>query len=186
MVLNVIKGPYPSLTQVDKDALLSTDETVAVERGSLLKIDASGNWRVCQDTDAGDSTHPGAFAFFAFMPDTDLTAQMAGGYPVNGNQPPKLAGLAVSPTNEIETDMYNTTNGTPALGDFLTHGVDGKLTVHTDGCTALARVTKAPATRWVNNAVAVSGWRLGNNVSVIRGLTMYLPCVPGTDTPAIA
>ena len=175
MVLNVIKGPYPSLTQVDKDALLDSGETVAVERGSLLKINGSGNWNVCQAIDAGDATHPGAFVFFAFMPDTDLTAQMAGGYPINGNQPPKLAGLAVSPTNEIETDMFS---GSPSIGDFMTCGANGVLVAHANGNTALLRVTKAATTRWVNNAVAVSGWRLGNSVSVIRGLTMYIPCMP--------
>lgn len=175
MVLNVKKGAYPSLTQMDKEALLSAQEVIAVERGSLLYLEAaSGEWRVATATERGDTTHPGQFCYFAFQSDSDLTAQMAGGVPVSANQQPKIAGIACSPTIEIETDMFN---GNPALGNFMAAGANGRLAVHADGQTALLKVTRAPYVRWINNAVAVTGWRTGNNVSVVRGVTMYVPCM---------
>ena len=175
MVLNVKKGAYPSLTQIDKEALLSADESIAVERGSLLYLDDDGEWRVAGATQAGDSTHPGAFCYFAFQADSDLTAQMAGGVPVSANQRPKIAAISGSPTIEIETDMLT---GSPDLGDFMMAGANGKLVVHETGKTALLKVTRAPYVRWINNAVAVTGWRTGNNVTCVRGVTMYVPCMP--------
>jgi hypothetical protein len=174
MVLNVKKGAYPSLIQIDKEALLSADETVAVERGSLLYLNGSGEWRVAGAAQAGDTTHPGTFCYFAFQSDSDLTAQMAGGVPVSANQRPKIAGIACSPTIEVETDMFT---GSPALNQFMAAGANGRLVVHADGNTALLRVTRAPYVRWINNAVAVTGWRTGNNLTVVRGVTMYVPCM---------
>lgn len=176
MVLNVKKGAYPSLIQIDKEALLSASETHSVERGSLLYLEASsGEWRVAGAAQAGDTTHPGQFCYFAFQSDSDLTAQMAGGVPVSANQRPKLAGIACSPTIEIETDMFVGT--APTLGQFMAAADFGKLAVHADGQTALLKVTRAPYVRWINNAVAVTGWRTGNNVTVVRGVTMYVPCM---------
>ena len=175
MVLNVKKGAYPSLIQIDKEALLSADESGSTERGSLLYLNDSGEWRVAGATQAGDATHPGAFCYFSFQADSDLTAQMAGGVPVSANQRPKLAGIACSPSIEIETDMYT---GSPLLNSFMAAGANGKLVVHVTGNTALLKVTRAPYVRWINNAVAVTGWRTGNNVTVVRGLTMYVPCMP--------
>ena len=175
MVLNVKKGAYPSLVQIDKEALLSAHETGTVERGQLLYLNGDGEWQVASATQAGDATHPGTFCYLAFQADSDLTAQMAGGVPVSANQHPKIAGLAVSPTIEIETDMFT---GSPALGNFMAAGANGRLVVHTSGATALLKVTRAPYVRWINNAVAVTGWRTGNNVAVVRGVTMYVPCMP--------
>ena len=97
--------------------------------------------------------------------------------PVGGTVRAKIAALAVSPTILIETDMYN---ATPLLGDFLAAGAGGKFAAHIDGQTAIGRVTKAPYMRWVNNAPAVVGWRTGNNVTAIRVLTMYVPCMRNT------
>lgn len=174
MLLNVKKGPYPSLTQMDKELLLSADETGEVERGICLYQDSDDEWRIAGETQAGDATTPGEVIYFALQPEGDLTAQMAGGAPGTDGLQPKIAALACTPTIEIETDMFD---GTPSSGDNLSVGADGKLVEHSDGETVIARVTKAPYTRWVNNAEAVSGWRTGNNVTAIRALTMYAPSV---------
>jgi hypothetical protein len=174
MVLNVIKGAYPSLIQISKDLPLSADETITVERGSLLYETADNEWRVASGaTAAGNATTPGAFVYFALQAEDDLTAGMAGGVPTTGGDP-KLSGLACSPTIEVETDMFDS-GETYAVGSYCKVGTNGKLAPHTNHATAVLQVTKAAYVRWVNNAPAVAGWRTGNNVTVIRGRTMYIP-----------
>ena len=174
MVLNVIKGLVPSLGQISKDLPLSASETITVERGSLLYEDANNEWRVASGAgNRGSATTPGAFVYFALQPEDDLTASMAGGVPTTGDEP-KLSGIACSPTIEIETDMYDSTE-TYAVGSYCMVGTNGNLAPHTNHATAILQVTRSAYTRWVNNAPAVTGWRTGNNATVIRGRTMYIP-----------
>jgi hypothetical protein len=174
MLLNVKKGPYPSLIQMDKELLLSADETGTVERGTALYQDSNDEWKIAGAAQAGGETTPGALVYFALQSQDDLTAQMAGGVPVSSDVQPKIAALSCTPTIEIETDMFT---GTLTSGQDLSIGADGKLVAHTAHATVIARVTKAAYTRWVNNASAVAGWRTGNNVSAIRAITMYAPQV---------
>jgi len=174
MVLNVLKGAYPTLQQIDKTLPKSADETGDIERGSLLYENADNEWRIAGVAQAGTAnTIPGPFLFLALMPDTDLVAGMAGDVPTSGNEP-VLTGLAISPSVEIETDMYDS-GGSYTVGQFLKVGANGNFVAQTDGFTAIGIVTKTPYTRWVNNAPAVTGWRTGNNVSVIALRTMYVP-----------
>ena len=173
MVLNVIKGPYPSLIQISKDLPLSDAETIAIERGTLLYETSDNEWRVATASQAGTATAPGAFVYFSLMADTDLVAGMAGGVPTTGGSP-KLSALACQPTQEIETDMIDTAQNY-TVGSFCAAGANGKLVPHTNHATALLQVTKGKYVRWVNNAPAVVGWRTGNNVTVVRGRTMYIP-----------
>ena len=178
MLLNVIKGPYPSLSQMDTEKMKSALEAGTIERGSLLYVNGSDEWQIAGVAQAGTGAGAGAFIWIALQPDSDLVAVMAGTgpvAPVGSTVRPKIAALAVSPTIHIETDMYLLT---PKLGEFLKVGAGGKFTKHSNGATAIGRVTRAPYMRWVNNAPAVVGWRTGNNVTAIRCLTMYVPCMP--------
>lgn len=185
MVFNVIKGNYPTLAQVDKALLKSADEDVAIERGMLLTENTDNEWVVAGGAEdslkAGSDAQAGAFVYFALQGEDDLTAGMAGdiGAGADSDGEPKINGLACSPTNEIETDMYAFT-GDPDVGDFLavSAAAPGKLTELTTGQTAVAQLTRGEYTRWVNNAVAVAGYRTGNNVDVIRARTMYIPACP--------
>jgi hypothetical protein len=177
MLLNVKKGPYPSLQQMDKELLLSASETGTVERGICLYQDTSDEWRIAGATQAGTTTVPGALVYFALQGEDDLTAQMAGGVPVSSTVQPKIAAISCTPTIEIETDMFT---GTLTSGQDLAVGANGKLVAHSGaaaGATIIARVTRVAYTRWVNNAAAVAGWRTGNNVTAIRAITMYAPQV---------
>lgn len=178
MFLNVLKGAYPGLNQVDKTLPMKPGESI--ERGSLMKINASSQWELATDSDAGAVDTPGAYLYVALMAGDDLVAGMAGNVgsgvfsAATGN--PQLTGLALSPSMQIETDMFtDDSNDTFAVGDFCAVGADGKFVKHADDKTAIARVDAVPAARWVNNAVAVTGWRTGANVSVITLTTMYIP-----------
>lgn len=174
MVLNILKGAVPSLIQISKSLPLSADETISVERGSLLYETADNEWRVASGAaHAGNATTPGVFVYFALQPDDDLVAGMAGGTPTTGGSP-KLSAVACSPTIEIETDMFDAEE-TYAVGSFCKVGTNGTLSPHTSAATAILQVTKSPYVRWVNNAPAVVGWRTGNNVTVLQGRTMYIP-----------
>jgi len=182
-LLNVIKGAYPSLQQIDKTLPADTTNGVSIVRGSLMR-ESSSKWVIgaADATCQGTSTTPGAYMYIALMDYADLVAGMAGGVGqgVSGGLDhlgaaatgPRLTGLAISMPMEIETDQYN---GSPTVGQFLMCGANGKFTVLTDGLTALGQVTQGVTTRWANDAIAVTGWRTGNKVNVIRIRTMYIP-----------
>jgi hypothetical protein len=178
MFFNVIKGSYPSLQQIDKALPIDVGASGLVERGACL-YESSGTWKLATATEAGSDTVNGAFIWFALQPDSDLSARMAG-TPVQGS--PGLGvinAIACSPTIEFETDMYYTA-GSLTAGQFLQVGVNGSavpgyLVAHTGNATAVAQVTVAPTARWVNNAVAVVGFRTGATKTVVRCISMYLP-----------
>lgn len=188
-LLNIIKGAYPSLQQIDKTMPADTTNGVNIVRGSLMYI-ASGKFVIgaadatCQGV--ADTT-PGAYMYIALMDYGDLVAGMAGGVGQGvkggldhlGAAPsgPALTGLAISMPMEIETDQFDVLNPqwNPAVGEFVMCGPNGKFIKHTDGLTALGQVTQATTTRWANDAIAVTGWRTGNKVNVIRIRTMYIP-----------
>jgi len=183
MFFNVIKGNYPSLQQIDKALPIDAGETGTIERGSCLYQTSTSTWKLA--TAAADETGPGAagkngaFVWFALQPDTDLSARMAG-TPVHGS--PGLGvinAIACSPTIEFETDMFYTA-GTFTVGQFLQVGANGAgalgyLVAHGANGTAVAQVTVAATSRWVNNAVAVVGFRTGATKSVVRCVSMYVP-----------
>jgi len=176
-LLNIIKGAYPSLQQIDRTLPVHAD-AVGIVRGSCIYEDA-GTFKLAQAANAGsvagDVITPGAYVYFCLMDQTDLVAGMAGtiGQGVGGGVA-KVTGLACSMPMEVETDQYD---GTPAVGEFLTLADDGKLATITaaTGNTAYGQVTLGVTTRWANDAVAVTGWRTGNKVNVIRFRAMYVP-----------
>jgi len=184
-LFNVIKGAYPGLQQIDKTLPVASTES-GIVRGSAVK-EVAGEFVLTLASDAGSGaggvTTPGAYVYFALMSQLDLTAGMAGtiGQGVSGGQA-TITGLACSMPMECETDQFV---GSPALGAYLTlagtaanaDGNGGKLVTYTaaNGETVYGQVTKASTVRWANDAVAVSGWRTGNKVTVIRFRAMYIP-----------
>lgn len=176
MFLNVLKGSYPGLQQVCRTLPMVAGQT-GIERGSLLKATTAG-WEKATSADKGSGTTPGAFVYICLMPQNDLVAGMAGNVgqgiaPASGKQP-VLTALAIQPTQQIETDMYVAADNL-AVGDWCTVGDGGKFGKAADNDTAIARVDVAPTSRWVNNAIAVTGWRTGGPLTVITLTTMYIP-----------
>lgn len=174
-LLNVLKGAYPSLQQIDKSLLVATGET-GIVRGSLIYVDGATNtFKLAGTSQQGSDTTPGDFIYIALMDQSDLVAGMAGtvGQGIGGGVA-KITGLACSMPMEIETDQYDQTLS-PTVGQFLMVGASGKFVLHTDGKTCIGQVTHGVVTRWANDAIAVTGWRLGNKVNTICLRTMYLP-----------
>lgn len=167
---NVLKGAYPSLQQVDKVLNVASGET-GIVRGSLI-YQYGTTWKLATSTQQTDST---AYIYFALMSQTDLTAGMAGGVGQGvGGGTARVNGLAVGMPFEFETDQFDTTQSY-SVGALLTVGDGGILTPHSTGKNVVAQVTKAVTTRWVNSAIAVTGWRLGANVAVLTARTLWLP-----------
>jgi hypothetical protein len=176
---NPIKGAYPSLQQISKSLPVHADAT-GIVRGSLV-YESSGTWKLAG---AAQATNPAAYIHFALKSQLDLTAGMAGtigqGSGMHWNGTTMVRGTAVVPAlsvgmpMEVETDMFDT-GETYASEDLLTVGANGKLTLHTAGDNIVGQVTKGVSTRWVNDAVAVTGWRTGANVSVLVFRTLWVP-----------
>jgi len=167
---NVLKGAYPSLQQIDKTLDVASGQT-GIVRGSLIYQDGT-EFKLATATQDDDPT---AYIYFCLMSQDDLVAGMAGGIGQGvrfGNA--KVTGLAAGMPFEFETDQYNTA-GTYAVGDLLKPGASGKLTSHATGDNCVAQVTKLVASRWVNDAVAVTGYRTGANVSVLTARTLWIP-----------
>lgn len=167
---NVLKGAYPSLQQIDKVLNVAVGET-GIVRGSLIYQDGS-EWKLAGDSQQDD---PAAYIHFALMSQTDLTAGMAGGVGQGvGGGTARVNGLAVGMPFEFETDQFDTA-AQYTVGQLLTVADGGILAAHSTGLNVVAQVTKAVTTRWVNSAIAVTGWRLGANVAVLTARTLWLP-----------
>lgn len=175
MLLN-IKNNYPSLSQMDKAAVVADGVDLSkIERGTLLKLNADSKWEIAGAADAGNATTPGANVWISLKNGDDLTSAMAGGTPTMGDVTPKISAISIVPTVEVETDMFD---GDLAVDDLVSVGADGKFVAHENGETVIGRVTAAPYTRNCNACVAVSGFRTGvPAVTVVKVLTMYNPSV---------
>lgn len=164
---NVIKGAYPSLSQLDK-ALPVTGTSGAlassIVRGSTLRIVSGTSFQITADDAAshGAAGTPGPIIYWA------LQDYNAGDVAMSG----VLNALPCGFPMEVETDQYDA--GVTTVGQYLMAGA-GKVKLHTTGCTAIGLVTKAPTYRWVNDAIRVAGQSTGNRASVICFWTMYQP-----------
>lgn len=165
---NVVKGAYPAIDMVTLDKPIQDSAAGRlIVRGSTMVLIA-GSWRVTtESTDRATKTP----TYFALQPATDLAAQMAGTITL-----PKITGIPCNYPMEVETDQYDTA-GTYAVGTMLMPGDTGLVTDRDAGSayTAIGIVTAIPFRRWINDAVAVAGYRTGNNASVIRFMTCFLP-----------
>ncbi len=163
---NVVKGAYPAIDMVTLDRPIEDSAAGRlVVRGSVMVL-TSNTFRVTTESTDKATTVP---AYFALQPATDMNAAMAGTI-----SRPKITGIPCNYPMEVETDQYDTA-GTYAIGTMLMTGDTGTVTNRDSGQTAIGIVTAIPFRRWVNDAVAVAGYRTGNNVSVIRFMTCFLP-----------
>jgi hypothetical protein len=164
---NVLKGAYPSLTQLDK-TLKVNDAVTNLVRGNTVRVDTSDNtWVKTADDVAskGAAGTPGPIVYFALQDQDQTDVSMAGG----------LTALSCTMPMEVETDQYN---GTPSVGTLLVGGLDGKVQAHADGETAIGVVTKAEYRRWINDR-DVGGTSIGAYGNVIAFMTMYSPDIDG-------
>jgi len=164
-----LKGAYPSLMQIDKTLDVAVGQS-GIVRGSLIYQDGT-TFKLATAAIKADASK---YVFFALQGQDDLVAGMAGtiGQGFAGGTA-RITGLAVGMPFEFETDQF--ASGVYAIGDLLTTGNNGKLAAHTAGDNVVAQVTKTAFVRWVNDAVAVTGFRTGANVAVLSGRTMWIP-----------
>lgn len=167
---NVLKGAYPSLQQIDKTHDVAPGQS-GIVRGSLIYEDGT-TFKLATAAIKQDASK---YVFFALQGQDDLVAGMAGsvGQGVGGGTS-RVTGLAIGMPFEFQTDQFKG-DETYNVGDLLTTGNNGKLAPHANGDNVIAQVTKVPFVRWVNDAVAVTGFRTGANVAVLSGRTMWIP-----------
>jgi len=168
---NVLKGAYPTLQQIDKTLDVGA-RTVGIVRGSLMYQASTNVWALAG---AGDDSDAEKYLYFALQAQTDLVAGMAGtiGQGVAGGVA-RVTGLAVGMPFEFETDQF-VMPASYYIGQLLTVANGGKLADHSSGKNCVAQVTKAVFSRYVNDAVAVTGWRTGANVNVLTARTLWIP-----------
>ena len=176
---NPIKGHYLTLGQIDKTLSVNASAT-GIVRGSLIYED-SGTWKLATATQATDAT---AYLYFALQPQTGLTAGMAGsiGQGVsqvwNGSSmttaTAKVTGLAIGQPFDFETQEFDITQSY-SDGDLLTVGANGRITKHTTGKNCIGQVIDGVSNRWVNDATAITGYKTGATVSILKARTLWLP-----------
>ena len=168
---NVVKGAYPSLQQIDKTLSVGSRVT-GIVRGTLIYETPTSVWALCDNTVQDDPT---AYPFFALMAQTDLTAGMAGsvGQGLAGGVA-RVTGLAVGMPMEFETDQFDNSVGY-LPGALLIPIAGGKLGAHVSTNNCVAQVTKSTVNKWVNDAVAVTGWRTGALRSILTARTVWIP-----------
>lgn len=161
---NVLKGAYPSLTQLDK-TLPVNDGVTGLVRGMVIR-ESSGEWVLCADDVAsrGDAGTVGPVIYFALQDQDQTDVDMAGG----------LTGLPCTMPMEVETDQFG---GTPAVGTLLVAGANSKVQAWAAGQTAIGVVTKASYRRWVNDLVVSGTSTRGSFTNVLAFQTMYAPTV---------
>ena len=168
---NVLKGAYPTLRQIDKTLPVAAGES-GIVRGSVIYTDGA----TFKLGTASQVSVVGAYPYIALMAQTDLTAGMAGsvgqGGPSGGT--PVITGVALGMPMEFETDQFDSA-GSYSIGDLLTFGAAGRLAAHSSGENCLGQVTKTVFSRWVNDAVALTGFRTGANVNVLTARSLYVP-----------
>lgn len=173
---NVLKGSYPSLQQIDQVLPVGSSETGLV-RGTLMYVDIEGLVPVYKVAQAADAIDVTKYLYFSLIPQDDFTAGMAGtiGQGVAGGVA-KVNGLAVGMPMEFETSEY--VADTYDVGALLTVANLGKLTKLTltsHGQNCVAQVTRPVASKWVNNAIAITGRRTGANINVLTARTLWVP-----------
>ena len=168
---NVLKGAYPSLQQIDKTLPLGS-RTTGITRGSLI-YQLGNTFELATSSQEADPT---AYVYISLVDQNDLTAGMAGSRGQGAASGiPVITGIAMGMPFEFETSEWDTAAGVYNVGSLLGIGDAGKLTLHATGNNCVAQVTKVVRSRWVNDAIAVTGFRTGANVNVLTARTLYIP-----------
>ena len=172
-----VKGSYPSLAQVDK-TLPIAEGSGKIERGTIVALaaDSTGASKngVFKVAGASDET-----LYVSLQDDTDPTAGFAGtAFDPKGGVP-AITGIDLAQDGEYETSVFDG-DKTYTVGQKL-YVANGLLTNEGSG-KVVGVVTGVPATRWVNDAVAVPdkagstdprlAKRTGARVSVLRFKTV--------------
>lgn len=150
MHLNLLKGNYGTIRQIDKSLPVKSGEE-GIVRGSLL-FNQAGEFRKAASAD-NDQVYLSLHA--QDEPDVLMTKNLTA-LPVN------------AATGEVETDMFKT-DDVYAIGDKLTigEGVAKKLTAPLTE-TVIGTVTKVPTVRWSNNVRKGNAMRTGGTITVIQ------------------
>ena len=167
---NVVKGAYPVIDMVTLDrSIQDSAGGRAIVRGSSMALDAN-SWRV---TTVSSDTTTKTPVYFALQAASDLSAQFAGSVAL-----PKITGIPCNYPMEVETDQFDPA-GTYTIGCGIGPGDAGKVINRAAGVgnTMIGFCTAVPYRRWINDAVAVPGYRTGNNVNVIRFMTCFIPAL---------
>lgn len=167
---NVLKGAYPSLQQIDKTLPVASTAT-GIVRGSLIYQEGT-EFKLATSTQADEAS---AYIFFSLQDQTGLTAGMAGGKGRGADSGvARITGIAVGQPFEFETSEFDIANSY-SVGDLLMPTDGGELTTHTDDKNVVAQVTKAVYNKYINSAVAITGFRTGANRSILTARTMWVP-----------
>lgn len=143
-----VKGSYPSLAQVDKTLPIAAG-SAKIERGTIVALaqgddpKSDGVFKVADATDT--------VLYVSLQDDTDPTAGFAGSAFDPKGGVPAITGIDLAQDGEYETSVFAA--GDYVVGDKL-YVADGQLTKTGSG-KVVGIVTRAPATRWVNDAIAV-------------------------------
>ena len=168
----VLKGAYPSLQQIDKTLRVASRQS-GIVRGSCIYQSSATEFSLATATQATDPT---AYIFFALVAQTDLTAGMAGSIGQGSpNGVAAITGIACGMPMEFETSEFDGSVNYN-IGEYMTVGNAGKIVAQTSGDNVVAQVTKAATVRWVNDAIAVTGFRTGANMSVLTCRSLWIPC----------
>ena len=149
-----VKGSYPSLAQVDKTLPVSGDAKTLV-RGMIVTLSKDADGKPVWDLAGGDS----ATFYVALQDYSDPTAGFAGTAfvpnPTAENPArPAVTAIDLAQDGEYETSVFDQ-EAMYDIGDELTVK-DGFLTKGGgSGEKAVGIVTAVPASRWINNAIAV-------------------------------
>lgn len=147
-----VKGSYPSLAQVDK-TLPVAEGSSKIERGTIVALaeDSTGASKngVFKVAEASDE-----ILYVSLQDDTDPTAGFAGtAFDPKGDGVPAITGIDLAQDGEYETSVFDD-DKTYAVGQKL-YAANGLLTNEGSG-KVVGVVTGVPASRWVNDAIAVA------------------------------
>ena len=190
------KGGFPFKDQHDRtcpvDPAKFADYKDVLERGSVLSVDKNGYFQIAASADEGplflslqdyDDLQAAMAGFFSVAKGDNLANFRKGPHadPVDPIQvhagpaahkalnrnTPAITGIHMDDGDVWQTDMFDDGDGvTYEIGDKLTVK-DGLVTLAGDGDTVVGYVTKAPYTRYANDAVAMAGLMTGALIRVI-------------------
>jgi len=148
-----VKGSYPSLAQVDKTLPVS-DGAKKLVRGMIVTLSKDDDGKPVWDLAVGDS----ATFYVALQDYSDPTAGFAGTAfvpnPTEKNPArPAVTAIDLAQDGEYETSVFK--DDTYEIGDELTVENGFLAKGGGSGEKTVGIVTAVPASRWINNAIAV-------------------------------
>ena len=167
-----VKGSYPSLAQVDK-SLPVASAAIKIERGMIVALTSGDGSDTQKDGVWSLPTADDKLLYVALTDSTDPTAAFAGtGFDPKGDGVPLITALDLGQDAEYETTMFDGDAAAPyEVGAALYATATGLLSTAQSG-EVVGYVTRAPATRWINNAIAVNPNEKDPRLAVRTGATL--------------